>query len=157
MKRIQSTICLLLTCALLTFAVAGLRAQEPSSSVIPKSELLQPEELSQQLTTVYSKALILQVGSRMLFDQAHIPHSEYAGPTARPEGIDKLRARVKDLPKDQSIVLYCGCCPWNRCPNIGPAWTLLHEMGFTNVKALYIADNFGKDWVAKGFRAEATQ
>jgi hypothetical protein len=24
-------------------------------------------------------------------------------------------------------------------------------MGFTNVKVLYIADNFGKDWVDKGY------
>jgi len=27
-------------------------------------------------------------------------------------------------------------------------------MGFTNVRALYIANNFGSDWVDKGFSVE---
>jgi hypothetical protein len=27
-------------------------------------------------------------------------------------------------------------------------------MGFTNVKALYLADNFGADWAAKGYPVE---
>lgn len=155
--RRRQTLYLLLILALTVSATVRLQAQTaPSSSVIPQSGLLQPEELHAQLHTIYSKALILQVGSRVLFDEAHIPGSEYAGPDSRPEGLEKLRTRVKGLPHDQSIVIYCGCCPWSRCPNIGPAWTLLHDLGFTQVKALYIADNFGKDWVSKGFRADAT-
>jgi hypothetical protein len=27
-------------------------------------------------------------------------------------------------------------------------------MGFTNVKALYLADNFGADWAGKGYPVE---
>jgi len=27
----------------------------------------------------------------------------------------------------------------------------LHAMGFTHVKVLYIANNFGADWVDKGY------
>ena len=53
------------------------------------------------------------------------------------------------------IVLYCGCCPWGRCPNVGPAYKLLLDMGFTRVKVLYLADNFGADWVNKGFPVES--
>jgi hypothetical protein len=30
-------------------------------------------------------------------------------------------------------------------------------MGFTRVKALYIADNFGTDWVDKGYPAANTR
>ncbi len=32
-----------------------------------------------------------------------------------------------------------------------PADDALHAMGFTNVKVLYIADNFGTNWVDKGY------
>ncbi len=97
------------------------------------------------------KPLILQVGSRMMFDQAHIPGAEYAGAGSQAEGIALLRGRVSSLPRTTFIVLYCGCCPWNRCPNVGPAYSLLHEMRFTRVKVLYLAQNFGDDWVSKGF------
>jgi hypothetical protein len=34
---------------------------------------------------------------------------------------------------------------------MGPAYKRLRELGFTNVKALYMVNNFGDDWVGKGF------
>jgi hypothetical protein len=34
---------------------------------------------------------------------------------------------------------------------VKPADDLLQSMGFTNVKVLYIAGNFGTDWVEKGY------
>jgi rhodanese-related sulfurtransferase len=90
----------------------------------------------------------------MLFSQAHIPGSEYAGPGSQPAGLQQLQNRVNSLPRKKPIVLYCGCCPWNRCPNLGPAFAKLREMGFTNVKVLYLANNFGVDWADKGFPVE---
>jgi len=95
--------------------------------------------------------LVIQVGFRVLYVQAHIPGSEYTGPASSAEGIRQLRKRVEALPRTQSIVLYCGCCPWDKCPNVNPAYNELRAMGFTNVRVLYIADNFGKDWVDKGY------
>ena len=71
--------------------------------------------------------------------------------TTTPQGIQSLRTRVKALPKTTFIVLYCGCCPWNHCPNVRPAYNELHKMGFSDVKVLYIADNLGADWVDKGY------
>ena len=102
------------------------------------------------------KPLVLQVGSRVLYDQAHIPRSEYAGPGMQDAGTQMLRNRVAKLPRKTFIVLYCGCCPWNRCPNVGPSYKLLLDMGFTHVKVLYLADNFGADWASKGFPVEST-
>jgi Fe-S oxidoreductase len=61
---------------------------------------------------------------------------------------------VSALSRKKLIVLYCGCCPWNRCPNVGTAFAKMLEMGFTNVKVLYLADNFGTNWVEKGFPVE---
>lgn len=123
-----------------------------SAASIPQSQLMQPEELNRLLHTHGAeRPLILQVGSHVLFAQAHIAGSEYAGPGAQDAGLQQLRARVGQLPRKTSIVLYCGCCPWNRCPNVGPAYKALTEMGFTHVKVLYLADNLGADWVDKGF------
>jgi len=139
---------------------AGQWAAPPSSSAlsIPTSVLLQPEELNRLLqTSGADKPLILQVGSRVLYAQAHIPRAEYAGPGSQDAGAQILRNRVSSLPRKTFIVIYCGCCPWNRCPNLGPAYRLLLDMGFTRVKVLYLADNFGDDWVNKGFPVESAR
>jgi hypothetical protein len=92
------------TAALLGFAFLSLlpqiRAQftpvpTGSASSIPEAQLLKPEALVQLLqTTNKDKPLILQVGSHMLFAQAHIPGSEYAGPGSQPAGIEQLQNRV---------------------------------------------------------------
>ncbi len=140
-------------------AVGQWAAPAPSSaSSIPASQLVQPDELNRLLQThAAEKPLILQVGSRVMFAQAHIPGSEYAGTGSQDVGSQQLRARVAQLRHETFIVLYCGCCPWNRCPNVGPAYSLLTGMGFTHVKVLYIADNFGADWVNKGFPVASGQ
>ncbi len=123
-----------------------------AATTIPATQLIQPEELRTMLNSTGAlQPLILQVGSRVMFDQAHIPTSEYAGPGSRENGLYLLRDRVKPLAKSRFIVLYCGCCPWSRCPNVGGAYKTLSDLGFTNVKVLYIADNFGSDWVGKGY------
>jgi rhodanese-related sulfurtransferase len=123
--------------------------------LVPQAQLIQPEALNHVLQAKGTdKPLVLQVGSHVLYAEAHIPGSEYAGPGSQSTGLDLLHSKVAALPKDKSIVLYCGCCPWNRCPNLGPAYQHLHDMGFTNVKVLYLADNFGANWVDKGYSVE---
>lgn len=98
-----------------------------------------------------AKLLILNVGPRVLFAQAHIDGAEFIGPGSDPRAIEVLKNRVKSEPKAKQIVLYCGCCPWDRCPNVHPAYAALKKLGFTNVKVLYIANNIGADWVDKGY------
>ncbi len=100
---------------------------------------------------------MLQVGSRVLFAESHIPGSEYIGPGSQPAGLQALQSRVASVSRKQLIVLYCGCCPWNHCPNVGPAFHQLQSMGFTNVKVLYLANNFGTDWVDKGYPIEPSR
>jgi thiosulfate/3-mercaptopyruvate sulfurtransferase len=128
----------------------------PGSALsIPQAQLIQPEALNHLLQSKGADhPLILQVGSHVLFDQAHISGSEYAGSGSQPAGLQLLEKRVAGLSRQKPIVLYCGCCPWNRCPNLGPAFKQLHDMGFTGVKVLYIADNLGADWVDKGYDVE---
>lgn len=125
--------------------------QHVPASSIPAADLIQPADLAASLQSAATKPTILQVGSHVLFAEAHIPGSEYAGPAGQDAGLQNLKDRVANLPKNTAIVLYCGCCPWGRCPNIAPAYNLLHSRGFTHLKVLYIADNFGTNWVAKGY------
>jgi len=62
-----------------------------------------------------------------------------------------LQARVAKLPTDSAIVIYCGCCPWRKCPNIAAAYDALLARGFKNVKVIYFADDFGTNWVDQGY------
>jgi thiosulfate/3-mercaptopyruvate sulfurtransferase len=122
------------------------------ASSIPSARVIQTDELLKMMEgKTGEKPLVIQVGSRVLYEQAHIPGSEYIGPASSEEGVEQLRKRVEPLSKAKLIVLYCGCCPWSHCPNVKPAYDLLAGMGFMNVKVLYIANNFGTDWVDKGY------
>ena len=87
----------------------------------------------------------------MMYKMGHIPGSQYAGAAAKAEGLAALKKLVANLPRNQEIVIYCGCCPWDDCPNIRPAFQALKEMGFTNLKVLDIPERLGDDWTAKGF------
>ena len=119
---------------------------------------MNPEELVKVLQAPKGeKPLILNVGPYSLFRQAHITGAEYVGAASTPQGLDSLCDRVKTLPHKSFIILYCGCCPWNHCPNVAPAYDALRKLGFSNVKVLYIADNIGTDWVYKGFPTEKGQ
>ena len=154
----------LLVCACAMVAVAAAqpaRAQfgqpDPapvSALTIPQEKMVQADALNELLKAHNEKLVVLQVGSHVMFVQAHIPGSLYAGPSSDAEGQHLLHTRVANLPKNTRIVIYCGCCPWNRCPNVGPAYAHLMHMGFTNVRVLYIANNFGADWVGKGYAVE---
>jgi hypothetical protein len=66
-----------------------------------------------------------------------------------------LKKAVAGMAKDSDIVIYCGCCPMERCPNIRPAWNALKEQGFTHVRVLNIPTNMSADWYQKDYPSEA--
>ncbi len=144
------------------FSVVGLvaPAQNPappavvSADTIPAGQLIQPTELVKLLNSKTDAPLVIQVGSQVFYQEARIPGAKYAGPGSRPAGLQALEKIAAAGPKDKFIVLYCGCCPWGHCPNVAPAFQHLHELGYTNVKVLYLANNFGDDWVRKGYPRE---
>jgi len=109
------------------------------------------DELLRVLKSSQPKPLMFYVGPHTLYEQAHIPDSEFLGAASLPEGQQRLRSRVEYMKKKTAIILYCGCCPWSHCPNANPAYDTLKQLGFTNVKVLYIPNNFGVDWVDKGY------
>jgi hypothetical protein len=113
---------------------------------------ISPAELAKILQAPKAEhPLMIQIGFRVMYQQAHIPGSEFIGPGDDLSAIQLLRERVEPLARTSFIVLYCGCCPWERCPNVAPATKALAKMGFTNVKVLYMPTDFGTDWVSKGY------
>ena len=153
--RPRMSVIVCIVASLFCFAASAVGADPKPASSIPSSVLIQPAELAAALAGDAKKPLLLSVGFRNLFEQAHIPGAEYIGAGRDSGALAKLRDRVSQLPKDAAIVLYCGCCPWNRCPNIAAAYDVLHELGFTNLKVLYIGQSFGEDWVDKGYPASS--
>lgn len=137
--------------AVLATSALSAYAQNTKATSVPQSALIQPADFAKTLQSTGSKPVILNIGPRMLFTQAHIPRAEWIGPAATPDGLQRLRTRATALKKSDTVVLYCGCCPWEHCPNVAPAFSELKKLGFTNVKVLYIGNNLGADWVYKGY------
>ncbi len=134
-----------------TGPASGLAAEEPWTS----AQVQQPAELAKMLSLRKGKRpLIICVGFPFLYQNAHIPRALFHGPAASPAGLVDLKKWAQNVPRSQPIVLYCGCCPWNQCPNILPAFKALQEMGFTQLKVLSIDTDFPTDWVQKGFPVE---
>jgi rhodanese-related sulfurtransferase len=116
------------------------------------SDLMPAAQLNSQLPAVKAgKIVLIQVGFLTMYKMGHIPGSQYAGAASKPEGLAALQKLVAKFPRNQEIVIYCGCCPWSDCPNIRPAFHTLKEMGFTNLKVLDIPERLGDDWTAKGY------
>lgn len=120
----------------------------------PKSALLDPADLAALLRSNAAKPVVISVAFPALYRSKHILHAIDAGPTSKPEGIEALKKAVANLKKDADIVIYCGCCPMVRCPNVHPAFQTLQTMGFTHVRVLDIATNMHTDWYSKDYPSE---
>jgi len=116
--------------------------------------LIEPDQLAATLSQSKEKAPVVCVGFKSLYEGAHVPGALYLGPARTAEGLDALHKWAENLPREKMVLIYCGCCPWDKCPNIRPAYSALQGMGFTNIKVLHISQDFAKDWVEKGFPAD---
>ncbi len=123
-----------------------------TANTIGPANTIEPADLVKLLP---KNPVILNVGPRSIYAQAHVPNAEFIGMTSQPEGLQALRERAKKLDKKALIVIYCGCCPWDRCPNLAPAFNELEKLGFKNVKALHISQNFGANWVNQGYPVQS--
>ena len=114
-------------------------------------ELISPARLNFIITHPQSKIpVILNIGAvEDIKDAAHI------GPVDKPENMKKLQAVLHTLPKNKPIVIYCGCCPFAKCPNIRPAFNELKAEGFTDVHLLNLPQNLETNWIKKGYTMPA--
>jgi hypothetical protein len=111
-------------------------------------QLMDPAKLAKRLQTGKNVPMILCVGPGAL-----IPNSIDIGPAKEKDNLEKLTSSLKSLSRDTAIVVYCGCCPFEQCPNVRPAIALLKELHFTNYKLLNLPHNLKADWLDKGYPA----
>ena len=118
----------------------------------PSSETMQPAVLSKILTDKYSSVpTVVYVGFRSLYAGGHVPDASFHGTASTEHGLAELKAWAASLPRSTELVVYCGCCPMDKCPNIRPAYIALSSMGFTKVRVLVLPTSFAVDWADKGY------
>lgn len=111
------------------------------------AQLMPTQELADKINTSgKDKPLIINIGP-----QSVIKGSVDVGPGKEKENISKLEKTLSKVDKKQEVVIYCGCCPFEKCPNIRPAFNELKELGFANAKLLNIPKNIKVDWIDKGY------
>lgn len=139
----------ILLLALIAFAFtnfSGRKEKEPWT----KEQLMEPADLAGIINNpAANKPIIYSIGPG-----GNIKGTIEIGPAQEKENLDKLKAELTKLSKDTSIVIYCGCCPFEHCPNIRPPFELLNEMKFTNHKLLNLSHNLKVDWIDKGYPVE---
>ncbi|HLM97690.1 MAG TPA: rhodanese-like domain-containing protein [Bryobacteraceae bacterium] len=137
----------------LLILLAALCLSQDAADPWPKADLLDPASLAKEIQSAQPPAIVC-VAFPVLYRSKHILHAVGAGPGNKPEGLEELRQAVAKLPKNADVVIYCGCCPMVKCPNIRPAYSTLKEMGFTHIRVLNIPTNMHTDWYEKNYPSE---
>ena len=111
------------------------------------AQLVEPADLAAEINHPSAHApLVISVGP-----SASIKGSQEAGPAKDAVNLDRLRALLAKEDRNREVILYCGCCPFARCPNIRPAFTLLTEMKFNHARLLNLSHNIKTDWIDHGY------
>jgi thiosulfate/3-mercaptopyruvate sulfurtransferase len=122
-----------------------------SAPAFEPAQLIEPARLLKLLDGPKApRPIVLHVGFEVLYRGGHIPGAIYAGPASRPTGLENLRKAAARIPRNREVVIYCGCCPMTKCPNIHPAYAALQKMGFRHLLVLDLPQDFAHDWVEKG-------
>ena len=130
-----------------SFTSCGQGASTVQKEPWTQSQLLEPADLAKTLNDAKAaQPFIFCIGPSSV-----IKGSIYIGPTKDQKNLDTFKTQLDKLPKDANIVIYCGCCPFDRCPNVRPAFELLNKMEFRNQKLLNLSHNVKADWIDKGY------
>lgn len=137
---------LIQTCviSLLLFGCLQSSAQKPENWTA--DQLMEPSALAAAITANKDVPVIYNVGPGAI-----IPHSIDMGMGNDDSNIKRFKEAISKLPKTTNIVVYCGCCPFDKCPNVRPAIAVLQEMKFTNYHLLNLPHNIKTDWISKGY------
>ena len=144
----KTKISIILLFAITSTAFAfNLLASPGASDPWTSQQLLNPADLAKTLNNPKApQPIIYSIGM-----QAIIKNSIEIGPAMIKDNLNNLKARLEKLPKNSNIVIYCGCCPFERCPNVRPPMELLKGMQFTNYKLLNLPQNIKVDWIDHGY------
>jgi len=115
-----------------------------------KSQTVQPTDLVKELENPNSAPTVVFVGFKRLYTAGHVKGAQYHGTAGGAEGLKELTTWAVTLPRTTNLVIYCGCCPMERCPNIDHAFKALQDLGFKNLRVLLLPTNFETDWANQG-------
>ena len=139
--------------ALLLVATTGIAVHAQTSPNLSlqsnpwtSAQLMQPAQLASMIQTG-KKVRIYNIG---VVDD--IPGAVNMGAASEKKNLSKFAQLVKTLPKNEMVVVYCGCCP-----NIRPAFTLLKEQKFSKAMLLNLPTNLNTDWKSKGYPMKSTK
>lgn len=134
----------------------GQASQPTISEVLPASQLVQPADLVRELAlaSAHARPTIVYVGFRTLFAGGHIPGATFHGSASTEQGLADIKKWAASLPRTTNLVIYCGCCPFERCPNVRPAFALFRQIGFTHLRVLELPTSFAVDWADKNYAIE---
>ncbi|MBO9618449.1 MAG: rhodanese-like domain-containing protein [Niabella sp.] len=131
----------------LMFAIKGPLKAQSAANPWTEKQLMAPGALAERITKGQgNNVMILAVGP-----DAVIKGSVNAGPAHEAAHLDQLKNLLKTTPKNKEIIIYCGCCPFDRCPNIRPAFKTITDMGFKNVRLLNLEKNIKTNWLDKNY------
>lgn len=132
------------TLAFISFGFQKCSAQKPVNWT--PEQLIEPAALAKTIESNKDLPFIYCVGPGVV-----IPHSIDIGMTNDEKNLAKFKDSLSNLPRNSNIVIYCGCCPFERCPNVRPAIDVLKKMKFTNYHLLNLPTNIKTDWISKGY------
>ena len=111
------------------------------------NELIEPSALAAKIKINDADNLVIfNIGA-----VEDIKGAKHIGPVSSAENLEKLKHAIATLPKNTPLVIYCGCCPFAKCPNIRPAYAELKKQGFTDVRVLNLTTNLKTNWIAAGY------
>lgn len=120
---------------------------EKSKDPWTKDQLIEPVSLAAVIKNPKAvKPLIFNIG--VVED---IKGAKNMGAASEKENLERFKKTLTRLPKNTFVVVYCGCCPFDRCPNIRPAFQALQAGGFMKGRLLNLATNIKTDWINKGY------
>jgi hypothetical protein len=144
---LQSLLLIIVTTATVQAQTSAVPMTASAPTLWTANELIEPADLAKTVNTGDDKApVILNIGA-----VEDIKDAKHIGPVSNADNLAKLRTTVVALPKSTPMVIYCGCCPFAKCPNIRPAYLELKKLGFTDIKVLDLPTNLHTNWIAKGF------
>ena len=157
--RSASRLIALFSLSCFALALALLASRDASGVADPwtPAQTVQPANLVKELADSKNAPTVVFVGFQRLFTAGHIKSAQYHGSGGNPDGLAQLKTWVASLPRATNLVIYCGCCPIDRCPNLRPAFTALHDLGFTRLRVLILPTDFAVDWVDKGYTYDKGQ
>lgn len=119
---------------------------QPGEPWVP-AQLLEPAELAAEINHPSAHPpLVVCVGP-----SAVIKGSQEVGPARDGANLEKLRTLLAKEDRNREVIIYCGCCPFERCPNVRPAFSLLTELKFQHARLLNLPHNIKTDWMDHGY------